>query len=142
MISKMKRKTLIKIAGIMVLCFVVFEGVFGYIKSQHMARNDFIPRQMNSVALAIECYKSENGVYPNSLETLLSFQDTDVQEMLRSVLNDKYHDKYDFKLLSNGYVITVNVSSDWLNKRRPFQKKYLFGEVNRLEAVTNLVPSY
>jgi hypothetical protein len=132
----MKRKHVAAIA-LIVVCIVAF-GIELFREAGNHSRkiqNNYV---FGSLSIQIEIFREEKGRYPNPLSELLSadYPDAKGKESIRELINlsqhNVWHDIYDYKPLTNGFVITMTgpetAPAGWFGKERKIEKSYKVGE--------------
>jgi hypothetical protein len=81
------------------------------------------------LAEGIERHRHEHDTYPSSLQELFAASDPEWSNyMHQRVLNDQFHNKYEYQLQTNGFVIRVIRPSRWFMKGETLEKRYEVGE--------------
>lgn len=121
----MKRRTLLAI----VLC-VMFLGALLFLfvirDINIKRRSDITDTGISHLATFIELYRSNNGKYPSSLKELQA--ESGGKEEIHRILHDSFSDKYEYEVLTNGFVITVTAPNSWWYKWDRIKKSYKQGE--------------
>jgi hypothetical protein len=111
------------LSAITVILLLILGGVY-----HAMARitwHNFTGAGIKYLAEGIERYKSEHATYPSSLRELLAGSEPEwTNYMHRSVFNDRFADKYEYHLQTNGFVIRVIRPRRWYLKGETLEKKY------------------
>jgi len=80
-------------------------------------------------AEGIQRHRNEHDAYPSSLHELFAGSDKEWTDyMQQRVLNDQFHDNYEYQLQTNGFVIRVIRPSRWFMKGETLEKRYEVGE--------------
>ena len=123
-------RTVFKVIAISLILFVAICFCFALRDAKRMARWDWTQSNLRLLAVSIETYKDDHTNYPASMTELIAgLSPRDKADFDGRVLNNKLHDKYDFILLTNGYLVTVIDSESWFIKRERIEKLFGFGEV-------------
>ena len=98
--------------------------------AKEMARRDALELGINHLAGTIELYREDNSKYPSSLEELLLGIRPELKADIERyrVLNNRFGDKYEYQLLTNGFAIVVTARDRWFRKGERVEKKYRIGE--------------
>ena len=102
----------------------VYDGV------KEVARENAVRAGISHLAQAIELYKDDHDWYPASLDKLLSGLNPELKDYIvrNRILNDRFGDKYEYQLVTNGFVIVVTAQDRWFRKGKRLEKKYRIGE--------------
>jgi hypothetical protein len=120
-----------KIALATVICAVIFvlvilaNMIHG---AKLMGRTDFAQAGISHLALFMEAYRDEHGSYPSSIAEMVRRAKPDDQRYLNEILQDQFHNRYEYQPLTNGFVIAVTTPSSWFIKYDRIEKKYGIGE--------------
>jgi hypothetical protein len=105
----MKRKTKLIIiisAGVLmaflIFCLAFIQGILNF------GRVTEIKSNIKSFALSAQLYEGEYGHFPVTIDQIVrSETDPGRQQHLTEMLHDKYHDTYEYKLVTNGMEFKV-----------------------------------
>jgi len=87
-----------------------------------------MPSNINRIAFAIEYFKQNEGVYPNTLKELATNEDFgEEKKYLNAVLND-YGNVYYYQISSSGSSLKVVNSPSFFNSRKEMVKQFATGE--------------
>lgn len=104
---KLKRKLVITLCVIfvfLILLFIVIRDL------DRVRRSVIADSGASHLAEYVELYRTDHNKYPTSLEDLQQ-KEPQFKVLVDGILNDAFRNKYEYKLLTNGFMITVTVSS-------------------------------
>jgi len=106
------------------IIMIVYDGV------KEVARGNAVRAGISHLAQAIELYKDNHDTYPASLDKLLLGLNPELKDYIdrNRILNDRFGDKYEYQLLTNGFAIVVTARDRWFRKGERVEKKYRIGE--------------
>ena len=106
------------------IMMIVYDGV------KEVARGNAVRAGISHLAQAIELYKDNHHTYPASLDKLLLGLNPELKDYIdrNRILNDRFGDKYEYQLLTNGFAIVVTAQDRWFRKGKRAEKKYRIGE--------------
>lgn len=122
------RKLFLPTAFVLVLIGVGFVGIM-LLRSLHsFSWENSMPSNINRIAFAIEYFKQNEGVYPNTLKELATNEDFgEEKKYLNAVLND-YGNVYYYQISSSGSSLKVVNSPSFFNSRKEMVKQFATGE--------------
>jgi len=91
-------------AILVVLLLVICGGVFCGV--ERLNRSNMMNYGVSHLALWAELYGDDHRGYPSSLDELLLNGNPGSGE-IRQILNDRFHDRYEYKPITNGFSITA-----------------------------------
>lgn len=87
---------------------IVFVVIFFVVRDVlRMSYNDNATSSIQAVSTYVEKYNQDQGSYPKSLENIFSSSDGSTVNNLGEILSNRYHDRWTYQLLTNGYIISV-----------------------------------
>ncbi len=134
------------IAGVLGLCFIVAIVIRDL---KHKSWMEYTPGEINRLAVGVEAFREEQGVYPGKLSELQTVSGLHDKEYLSELLAGKSGNQYQYRAASSGFVITVTKSAGLFSKEEAMEKffepgKTLGGEVQTVittgSGATNGVP--
>ena len=128
----MTRATMRAIWGA-VLCFSIASVVWLVLavrEAKQMARDDILRAGLSHLAAAVELYRDDHDRYPSSLEELLSGLKPEMKQYIEQnrILHDSFNDKYEYRPLSNGFLIAVTAPDAWFAKGSRLEKRFKPGD--------------
>lgn len=128
----MKRKLAVLVCGLVLIAVVAYFGML-LNGAKEMARQDALELGVRHLAGAIELYREEHKRYPLSMDELLLGMKPELKaEMERyRILNNAFDDRYEYRPLTNGFVIIVTAPDRWFRKGERVERRYKIGEALR-----------
>src|SRR5438552_9256576 len=111
-VTRETRKAVLGAMLIFAMCFVAWL-ILAVRGAQLMLREETLQGGIFHLATEIEIYRGDHEKYPSSLEELESDPDADNKARVRRILHDRFEDKYEYRLLTNGFVIVVTTPDRW-----------------------------
>ena len=116
---------------------------------KHRSWMEYTSGEINRLAVGVEAFHEEQGVFPEKLSDLQNVPGLHHKEYLMEILAGQSGSQYQYRVVSNGFVITVIKSAQLLSKNEVMEKFFekgvaLGGEVEIItvtkSGVTNGVP--
>lgn len=120
------KKILLVIVCVGILFLAVLANMFR--GTMLMGRTDTVQAGTYHLAVFIECYRDEHGNYPSSIAEMVTAAKPDDKTYLNEILQDQFHSKYEYQLLTNGFVIAVTTPGSWFIKYERSEKRFTVGE--------------
>jgi hypothetical protein len=110
----------------LVLCAVRMLDDMGRITRSHVAANN-----VRALAIAVEAYRLDHEAYPSTWQELLSGSRQEIRSWIetQNLLNDKFHDSYEYRNLATGFVITVTAPRSHFWSYKKIERVFKLGEV-------------
>src|SRR5216117_4038847 len=89
-----------------------------------MNRADTIEAGISHLADEIEIYEGNHERYPSSLVELESEKDSEQRARVNRILHDRFGNNYEYKLLTNRFVIIVTTPDRWFGKGKRIERAY------------------
>lgn len=123
----MKRSTIfLTIAGVLLGLCLIAAAVVRDVK--YMIWVDYTPGEIKRLAVAIQEFHRENGFYPTQFSELFTTPTSHDDAYLKRILaGQTLGNQYNFKVVTNGFVITAKKSAGLFSKRAVMEKHYEIG---------------
>jgi hypothetical protein len=124
--TTMKRLVIfLTIAGVLSLCLIVAIVVRDL---KHRTWMEYTPGEIDRLAVGVEAFREEQGAYLGKLSELQTVPGLHDKEYLSEILAGKSGNQYQYRTVSNGFVITVTKSARLFSKDEVMEKFFKPGE--------------
>ena len=123
----MKRKIVIP-----TICLIVLISIFAFFAicgAETSIRHSAVRAALSHLPVFIESYKIDKGAYPTSLEELITAESMlGSKDFLKSILHDKWNDRYELQLEANEFIIKANLPGGLFVKKEKLESRFKIGE--------------